>query len=178
MQDAIGDASYKVDIDNQSALNYTYDRIGNLVRDNSEGIKNIEWTVYGKISRIEKDEDKNFATTSDITVIEYLYDVSGNRISKTVTPSTGSNKVAKTTVYVRDASGNVMSVYEKEGNGTIAQTEVHLYGSSRIGMMTARSEAVIDGTVVSGTGYAKLSRFRRHEKLFELSNHLGNSLPR
>jgi hypothetical protein len=178
VRDAIGDASYKVDIDNQSALNYTYDRIGNLVRDNSEGIKSIEWTVYGKISRIEKDEDKNFATTSDITIIEYLYDVSGNRISKTVTPSTGSNKVAKTTVYVRDASGNGLSVYEKEGNGTIAQTEVHLYGSSRIGMVTARTEAVVNSAVESGTGYAKLSRFTRHEKLFELSNHLGNSLPR
>ena len=147
------------------------------MRDNSERLKKIEWNVYGKITRIEKDPDNQVCPQCQDSVIEYLYDVSGDRISKIFTPLSSADGVAKTTVYVRDASGNVMSVYEKEGNGTIAQTEVHLYGSSWIGMVTARSEAVIDGTVVSGTGYAKLSRFTRHEKFFELSNRLGNSLP-
>ncbi|MBS1538558.1 MAG: hypothetical protein JST20_12510, partial [Bacteroidetes bacterium] len=53
----------------------------------------------------------------------------GNRVRKFV--SAGN----KTTYYVRDASGNVMSTYEKTGaNGVIKQIEVPLYGSDRVGM--------------------------------------------
>ncbi len=158
--------AYKVDIDDQAAFNYTYDRIGNLISDTKEHISHIEWNVYGKINSITKDNG---------SVIEYLYDVSGNRISKTVTPATGSGDVVKTTIYARDASGNVMAVYERVGND-VRKTETHLYGSSRIGMATEFSEAGEDKTVQSGTGFAKLSIFTRHEKLFELSNHLGNVL--
>ena len=82
---------YTEDIDNQANPdNYTYDAIGNLKTDHAEGIDNIEWTVYGKIAGIIKDEDKNPATTTDKTSILYTYDASGNRISKTVTPSSGN----------------------------------------------------------------------------------------
>ena len=42
------------DIDDQSANNYSYDGIGNLVKDNAEGILKIDWTVYGKITRHSK----------------------------------------------------------------------------------------------------------------------------
>ncbi|MBP7400250.1 MAG: hypothetical protein KA954_11720, partial [Chitinophagales bacterium] len=38
----------------QSTGNYTYDLIGNLISDNAEGINNITWNVYGKISSIDK----------------------------------------------------------------------------------------------------------------------------
>ena len=110
-------------------------------------------------------------------MIEYLYDVAGNRISKTVTPCSGSGQPANTTVYSRDASGNVMAVYEKAGNALIRQTEVHLYGSSRLGMVTEVSEPGVESTIGSQSIYAKLSNFTRHEKLFELNNHLGIACP-
>ncbi len=42
-----------------------------------------------------------------LITISYTYDVAGNRVSKTY-----GNTV---TVYVRDASGNVMGVYKKVG---------------------------------------------------------------
>ena len=42
--------------DGQQDGNYTYDEIGNLIADKSERITKIEWTVYGKISRIEKED--------------------------------------------------------------------------------------------------------------------------
>jgi RHS repeat-associated protein len=164
VQDAIGDNNYTIDIDAQDAFNYEYDKIGNLVKDVKEGITNVSWTVYGKINSITKVKDG--ATTT----INYTYDASGNRISKTAIPPQGA---AKTTLYVRDASGNTMSVYEKETAGAIKQTEIHLYGSSRIGMVTEPSKPAIPDADLNN---AYLSTFTRSEKIFELCNHLQNVL--
>ena len=75
-------------------------------------------------------------------------------------------------MYVRDASGNVMSVYEQTGSGATAQIETDLYGSSRLGLQTGKSIA----DVSKWNGTATLSTFTRGEKIFELSNHLGNVL--
>ena len=81
-----------------------------------------------------------------------------------------------TTVYVRDATGNVMSVYYKPGGGSLVQSEMHLYGSSRLGMAT---QHLAPDTVVilnGGFGSGIKSIFTRGEKFFELSNHLSNVL--
>jgi hypothetical protein len=166
VHDDVPITNYTEDIDSQNPDNYTYDEIGNLKTDDAEGITNIDWTVYGKISSISK---------SNGMTINYTYDALGNRITKTINnPPSG---VGGTTIYVRDASGNVMSVYEKETAGEIKQTEIHLYGSGRLGMVTEHSEPPggnisLDG----GFGIATLSTFTRNEKFFELSNHLGNVL--
>lgn len=80
----------------QADDNFQYDAIGNLISDASEGIMNVSWNVYGKISSINKSG----------TVISYVYDASGNRIMKYTS--------ADTTIYIRDASGNVLSVYNKK----------------------------------------------------------------
>ncbi|MBC7388106.1 MAG: hypothetical protein H7329_02750 [Opitutaceae bacterium] len=141
----------------QTSGNYTYDEIGNLTKDVSEGITNIEWTVYGKIKKV----------TKSTGTIEYTYDAAGNRISKTANN--------KTTVYVRDASGNVMSVYEKTGSSATTQIETDLYGSSRLGLQTAHTVPDVNITLANGD-IATLSTFTRGEKIFELSNHLGNVL--
>jgi hypothetical protein len=103
----------------QTSGNYQYDAIGNLASDASEGISNIDWNVYGKIKSITK-------TGSNIS---YSYDASGNRISKDVD--------GKETWYVRDASGNIMSIYTKDdaiNAGHLTQSEISLYGSSRLGV--------------------------------------------
>src|SRR5690606_17241271 len=149
----------------------TYDAIGNLVTDDQEGISEISWNVYGKISSITK---------SGPVTITYEYDASGNRIGKTV----GDNP-EKHTWYVRDASGNVMAVYEDENssinNGELSQIEVHLYGSARLGMWQANRnvaspsqpiETALTGLVEGGVTVGR----ERGEKIFELSNHLGNVL--
>ncbi|MHA4812517.1 hypothetical protein ACX0G9_30775 [Flavitalea flava] len=155
-------ANYTEDIDNQSAAeNYKYDKIGNLVFDDASDITNIEWTVYGKIAAITKRTGNN---------LTYTYDASGNRISKTV----GN----VTTVYVRDAQGNVMSVYQQTGSAGFQQTETHLYGSSRLGVL--KGLTVVPTSVSMGTGslYGTplLRAFTRGEKQYELGNHLGNVL--
>jgi RHS repeat-associated protein len=152
-------ANGTADIDDQpNPANYTYDAIGNLVGDVSEGISSINWSVYGKILNINK------ATGN----ISYTYDASGNRISKTA--------AGKTTIYVRDASGNVMSVYESVASSMPAQKETHLYGSSRLGLLTQLTTAPLQVPLQGGFATGLLSTFTRGEKIFELSNHLGNVL--
>jgi RHS repeat-associated protein len=171
--DTVPAGSYDVDIDAQAAGNYEYDSIGNLVKDNAEGITKVSWTVYGKISRITK---------SDGTVITYTYGPDGNRVSKTVTKIVPATTV--TTWYVRDATGNVISVYESGidavHDGHLTQSELHLYGSSRLGLL--RRSVNVDtvyastDTIMPLLGTALSITFGRGDKIFELSNHLGNVL--
>ncbi|WP_155990222.1 RHS repeat domain-containing protein [Terrimonas ferruginea] len=150
---------YSEDIDDQAdPNNYTYDAIGNLKTDVSEGITAINWTVYGKIASVVKSSG----------TISYAYDASGNRITKTA--------AGKTTLYIRDASGNVMSVYEVPAANQIEQKELHLYGSSRLGIALKESRATVTDALATGFDPAKTKTQRRGEKFFELSNHLGNVL--
>ncbi|HQD10741.1 MAG TPA: hypothetical protein PLQ65_13810, partial [Flavihumibacter sp.] len=162
VRDAISSTAYADDIDNQSAGNYGYDSIGNLTRDDQAGITGIEWTVYGKIRKITKASGQT---------ISYGYDAAGNRISKTVT----MNGQTTYTWYVRDAQGNTLSTYGSSGSGstipsTVTQTDVHLYGSSRIGVMNRNVDAKQSLTTPDTT------TIQRGWKFFELSNHLGNVL--
>ena len=177
VHDEVAAANYAEDIDSQTALtlaqvqaqklpeqltdNYGYDAIGNLIKDTKEGISSIKWNVYGKIESITKMGN----------TINYSYDAAGNRISKIIG--------TKSTFYVRDASGNVMSVYSIDplvNQGKILQSEVHLYGSSRLGLVNALTVAPQIKPVAAGFGTGILSTFTRGEKFFELSNHLGNVL--
>jgi RHS repeat-associated protein len=179
--------NYPDDIDDQvDADNYVYDEIGNLIIDKAEKLYDptdptkpmIEWNVYGKISRITKKGDPFDQ------VIEYKYDASGNRIQKIVYPPDRS-PFTKITHYVRDASGNVMSVYTSGdatiNDGELTQTELHLYGSSRLGVYNVKTNVQTESRIfISMDGVtedkAELFTFTRANKFFELSNHLGNVL--
>ncbi|MGF6846847.1 RHS repeat-associated protein [Chitinophaga sp. W3I9] len=167
IDDAIAPGQYDNDIDAQEAGNYKYDSIGNLIADKEGKLDSIVWNLYGKISRIRK---------SDNTLIIYKYDVAGNRISKIA----GNTE----TRYVRDATGNVMSVYVSGNtninNGLLSQIETHLYGSSRLGIDTRvialQNDAEVQNTRLTGVGDGRFVNFMRGYKFFELSNHLGNVL--
>lgn len=173
VSDNVPAGNYTEDIDNQTAGNYDYDAIGNRVKDNAEGITSISWTVYGKIRQIVK---------GDSVVILYTYDPSGNRISKAIIKS-GSTDTARTW-YVRDAQGNVMSLYEagkaSVNEGHLTQSELHLYGSSRIGLLRRSFDVAVEynpaDTSMPLLGIGLSHNFGRGNKLFELSNHLGNVL--
>ncbi|HWK02986.1 MAG TPA: RHS repeat-associated core domain-containing protein [Puia sp.] len=169
--DSVPSGNYTTDIDGQSSGNYQYDSIGELVSDVASGISNITWTVYGKIDSITKSGD---------TTIKYTYDPGGNRISKAVTHAGQT----ETTWYVRDAQGNVMSVY-KAGDPAVhgmhlTQTELHIYGSSRLGILKTNNDVemiaptIKDSVPLLGSGDSLI--FTRGNKLFELTNHLGNVL--
>ncbi|WP_143306612.1 RHS repeat domain-containing protein [Chitinophaga vietnamensis] len=167
INDTVPVTAYDNDIDVQAVGNYQYDSIGNMTRDSASNIRKIEWTLYGKIRSITK---------NDNTTINYTYDVSGNRISKNIN--------GKETRYIRDASGKVMSVYvsgdQNVNNGLLSQIEAHLYGSSRLGIntwtMPVERDSVIPTMPMNGLGSGFFSTFKRGYKFFELSNHLGNVL--
>lgn len=127
--------------------------------------------MYGKIASITKGGD---------TTLKYTYDPGGNRISKSVIH--GGDTL--TTWYVRDAQGKIMSVYTYGDAGVhgkdLTQTELHIYGSSRLGILKMNTdvEAYASPNTVTipllGTGDSLI--FTRGNKLFELTNHLGNVL--
>ncbi len=148
--------NYTEDIDSQAdPNNYTYDAIGNLKTDLSEGIENIEWTAYGKIASISKSSGG-----TDI-LINYTYDASGNRITKSVNnPVTG----IRITIYVRDASGNVMSIYEKVGTAATEQIETHIYGSSRIGIANKLTVASSTVSLQGIYSTATIGTFTKEER--------------
>ncbi len=155
------DGNFDTDIDSGQTLdNYTYDAIGQLTSDEAEGITNIDWRVDGKVKMITKDNG---------TTIEFGYDGLGNRISKTVMPEN------KTTLYVRDAQGNSLAVYNADTSEGFAKNlrvkEHHIYGSSRLGL-EEKDIVVNDGQAPETNKFANIVG----DKRYELSNHLGNVL--
>jgi RHS repeat-associated protein len=152
-------SNYITDLKDQgTGNNYTYDLIGNLKQDLANGVTNIDWTVYGKIADI----------TNGSGTITYTYDAAANRITKL----TGG----VTSVYVRDASGNILSIYTQSGSGAAQQSEVDLYGSSRLGSVGSLTVPTSSISLSGGLGTATLSTFSRGEKFFELGNQLDNIL--
>ena len=157
VKDAVTETALTEDLESQPDDNYEYDAIGNLTKDIKENISNIKWTVYGKIRSIEK---------TDGTIINYTYDVAGNRISKVISGSpAGKNGV---TWYARDVQGIPMGVYSGTST-TLTLTEQPLYGSSRLGVWNRNIN--MDISVDENDNI-----FARGNKVFELSNHLGNVL--
>ncbi len=159
------------DLTNQSASNYQYDSIGELTADAASNISGITWTVYGKIASITKASD---------TTILFTYDPAGNRISKSVVYAGDT----LTTWYVRDAQGNILSIYtygDPSVNGKdLTQTELDIYGAGRVGIwkrnvnVASITPATTDSIPLLGLGDSII--FTRGNKLFELTNHLGNIL--
>jgi RHS repeat-associated protein len=170
--DLVRGANYGNDVDNQSVGNYKYDSIGNMVSDVRAGVDSIKWNVYGKIAKIFK---------HDSTSIAYTYDGTGNRISKAFTSKT---KDVTYTFYVRDATGNILSVYAYNdtavNSGQLSQIEANLYGSSRLGMTTlatnVQDTSAPTVTILTGLGNGRNINFTRGKKFFELTNHLDNVL--
>jgi RHS repeat-associated protein len=147
---------------------YTYDAIGNLTADKSEGIDNIEWTVYGKVRSVTR-------TKADTVFnIAYLYDASGNRVKKTVHKTYNTvSETLKQVTYFRDASGNNMLTHttEKEDSEIKFKREFTIYGSSRLGMYRESETAAGELHKGSRVGDRTLGN-----RMYELSNHLGNVL--
>ncbi len=152
--------NHSFDVDDQDTNTYTYDASGNMIGDTASGITAIVWTPSNKIQRIEK------GSTSKI---EYTYDAMGNRVVKRFYQPTSTLK--STTWYARDAQGNILSVYERpHADSAIKQSEVHIYGSSRLGIEQR-------GITYSTSNYAWIGSEQHRNagsKHYELTDHLGN----
>ena len=127
---------------------YQYDALGNLVRDNAEGLT-VEWNALGKVDTIRR---------NGVLLSTFRYSPTGQRQVKT--DSSG------TIFYIHDATGNVICVYKLHGD-TLTATERYLYGSKRLGMleqqvwMTANSIGLQDSNTIG-------------VRVYEFTDHLGN----
>ncbi|MEP5363811.1 MAG: type II toxin-antitoxin system death-on-curing family toxin, partial [Reichenbachiella sp.] len=104
------------------------------------GDQYFDYDVTGKVVGIYSDAAHN------TELVTYEYDDRGFRIRKSI-------KDGPETWYVRDASGNIIAIYEKEDTG-LALSELPIYGSGKIG-----------------------TSFRdplKHKYSYELTDHLGN----
>ena len=127
---------------------YQYDALGNLVRDNAEGLT-VGWNAMGKVDTIHRNGS---------LLSSFRYSPTGQRQVKT--DSSG------TTFYIHDATGNVMCVYKLQGD-TLTATERYLYGNKRLGMleqqvwMTANNAGLQDSNTIG-------------VRVYEFTDHLGN----
>ena len=73
ISDGVNNSADATDLENQASTNYAYNAIGQLSKDEAEGIAKISWHVNGKIKSVEK---------SDGSGIRFIYDAMGYRIKK------------------------------------------------------------------------------------------------
>ncbi|SHG77987.1 RHS repeat-associated core domain-containing protein [Chryseolinea serpens] len=134
--------------------NYTYDKLGRMTvaqkdETNDGESQYVEYDVSGKVTFIYSDEART------IKKVQYQYDDHGFRVAKIV-----YQPDIRTTWYIRDLSGSIMSIYEQEGEPTGSDddksatlTEIPLYGSGKLGTYYPQQEESVD---------------------YELTDHLGN----
>ncbi|MEO0037479.1 MAG: hypothetical protein RIQ59_690, partial [Bacteroidota bacterium] len=154
-----------------STSNYAYDAEGRLIQDDQEEIAKIEWSIDGKVKRI------NRIANSTKQNLSFDYDAMGHRIAKHV--YTSANVLEKSTYYVLDAQGNTMATYERAVDEntlqiSYAQTEKFIYGSSRLGVQNCNTNLL--GSAGTTTYSQTTVPHRIGKKGYELSNHLGNVL--
>lgn len=128
---------------------YRYNDIGQLtLESNDEDVLAMEYDVTGKVRNIYSDINKT------INLASYNYDDRGFRISKTIFDDNGTEK--QRTWYIRDASGQLLSLYEEDlSSGLLAeQKELPIYGLGRVGL------------------YRPTANWSKY--LYQLSDHLGN----
>ncbi len=94
--------NYQSNTTNLAATRLTYDAIGNLVSDASNGLSSISWNMYGKVARVTK---------ADGSYTAYNYDPLNNRFSKSIVTSDG--KGWQNEYYIRDAGGNLLTVFRQ-----------------------------------------------------------------
>jgi hypothetical protein len=146
VRDAVPATNYPNDIDDEpSKYNYRYNSIGQLAKDSAGGIDTIIWNVYGKVKKIVFNSAYLTPYTQVPDSIVFAYDPLGNRLEKrvynhdippvytcTICPTEiGSTD---TTLYQRDAQGNILTIYDEKLD-TVRLNEWDIYGSKRIGVL-------------------------------------------
>ena len=101
-----------------------YDEDGNLIHDLTSATDSVKWNIYGKTTDV-------LNTTAKLNE-HFIYDGSGQRVSKNQTIITDTGHVTQNTYYVRDASGNILAEYNsrqvyREGDGLTKMTPLSDY---------------------------------------------------
>lgn len=156
--------------------NYLYNAIGQMIGDVRAESGKSQYTEYdaaGKVRKVYSElpylewpsEGSNPDEESEADQwlkVKYLYDDRGFRLAKITYPDEGATGEAakiRTTWYIRDVSGNALSVYEQEGapdeanTSPLVQTEIPLYGAGKVGTCYPAQDNSIN---------------------YEITDHLGN----
>jgi RHS repeat-associated protein len=143
VRDNVGNAvTNTADIANQNTGNYEYDAIGQLIKNSSENLNYI-YNTQGLVVEVNKG--------STNVLVRFSYNERGQRIKKE-SYNPNSFTIQNTTFYELDLSGNTIAVYNLPAGGNITQTELPIYGLSRLGI------------------YNRLS----DKSSYEITDHLGN----
>ncbi|WP_233592240.1 peptidoglycan DD-metalloendopeptidase family protein [Flavobacterium sp. RSP15] len=141
--DAVVSNLSTIDIDSQPAGNYVYDAIGQLIQNTSENLYYF-YNTQGLVTEVR--------LGSTTPIVKFFYNERGQRIKKEGYQTNGSGVLQNTTYYCLDLSGNTMAVYNMPSGGAIAQTDLPIYGLSRLGVYNKASNA----------------------STYEITDHLGN----
>lgn len=155
-----GQGQFEEDFQSQINNNYEYDGAGNIKRDNQSSAT-INWTPYGKVHNVAFDglapPDQNY----------FEYGPDQNRVAKIYS----KGATIRSTYYIRDAQGNCLATYDRNGN-IITWKEQHLYGSSRLGLW--QPNVSWNGPAPPSPHFLDEAELQEGQKSYELGNHLGN----
>ncbi|MBL7788010.1 MAG: hypothetical protein JNM36_19025, partial [Chitinophagales bacterium] len=145
---------------------YAYDLIGNVTDEVNSimGNTHMEWTPYGKISQVTHPG----GNPNNLPNLTFAYDATQNRVRQDET-YTNSPDIYKSSLYVRDAQGNPMAIYEQTGDNSLQLKEMPLYGSSRLGNVSLNMD--IPNTI-GGSGLTGQLTFPTEQKYNSEYNHL------
>ncbi len=130
------------DIKDQNPNNYGYDAIGQMTRNTQENLSYI-YNTQGLVTEV-----RNFTNSNPL--VKFFYNERGQRIKK---ESFSAGVLQSTSFYILDLSGNVMANYNLPFGGNITQTELPIYGTSRLGVYTKNGAPAMS---------------------YQLTDHLGN----
>ena len=126
--------------DQTTENNYIYNSIGQLVENIDESVK-YQYNASGLVTKVLKDNQ---------VLVKFMYNDKGFRLKK---ESYSSGSLSKTTYYVRDASGNPLSIIDvPSGSKPTNSEELPIYGASRLGIYNRASNTSV----------------------YQLTDHLGN----
>jgi len=170
--DSVPKTNYTTDIDNEVTDNYLYDRNGNMIFDSSQHLT-ITWNVRNKVASVLND--------STGLLVTFGYDAMGKRVMKTdsiITPGLTSYPTT-TTWYIRDAKGNILSIYMLKHNIDLVDSlywkECDIYGRSLIGVYYPDSLIYPRGYQVKADSIF-IMQLWEGKRQYSLSNHLGSTL--
>jgi RHS repeat-associated protein len=122
--DAVATPTLAGDIENQAAGNYVYDAIGQLTENVGEKTK-YRYNTQGLVTEVQYNNQ---------AVVRFFYNERGQRIKKESYSTASPYTLQSTDYYALDLSGNVMAIYNKLGTGAIAQQELPIFGTGRLGV--------------------------------------------
>jgi len=132
------------------ANKYSYDELGQMIAaEKTDDNQYIDYDVTGKVIAVYSDVERN------TPIVKYQYDDRGFRLAKISFGEDGP----RTWWYIRDGSGNIISIYEQDGlpginsEEGLVHTEVPIYGSGKVATYFPAQDASVD---------------------YELTDHLGN----